>query len=176
MFSPEFEKRMRGMLLGPKAAETLVKAHIDRQIEAEIKEHGDWPKLTGMPKDPGRSRAIVREWPRDPKGKMLKTLPPGKKTANGFPLWGATVLDFFWVQRAPECGGCITAANSSRMLAWTKEIGELEHAKEEIAWAEREEDPKELFPCDMATLLRDSDYAPPGMMKVRDEAHKLVSS
>ena len=114
------------MLLGPRVAETLVKDHIDAQIEAEVKENGDRPKLPGMPEDPGRRRAIVREWPRDPKGPTITTLPAGKEAANGMPLWGATVLDFFWVQRAPECGNWVTAANSSRLLAWSKEIGELE--------------------------------------------------
>lgn len=35
---------------------------------------------------------------------------------------------------------------------------------------------EELFPCDIAIFLRDKDYAPPELIKSRDEAHKLVSS
>ncbi|KAK0447618.1 hypothetical protein EV421DRAFT_1926527 [Armillaria borealis] len=49
------------------------------------------------------------------------------------------------------------------------EIGDLQHAKDEIAWAEQEAEPEELFPCDMATLLGDEDNRPPGVQKFIDE-------
>ncbi|KJA16531.1 hypothetical protein HYPSUDRAFT_1064337 [Hypholoma sublateritium FD-334 SS-4] len=99
-------------------------------------------------------------------------MPAGKQTPNGLPLWGATVLDFFLVERAPG-HAWMTAVNSSRLLAWAKEVGELEHAKEEIAWAEEEENPKELFPYDMARLIKDADYPGNPVTELRDEEHRL---
>ncbi len=110
-----------------------------------------------MPKNEVSTRAITRHWPRDPKGPIITSLPSGKQIPNGWPLWGATLFDFFYVDRAPG-QPWKTVANSSRLLAWAKEVGELEHAKDEIAWAEEEESPKELFPYDMARILRDEDY------------------
>ncbi len=68
-----------------------------------------------------------------------------------------------------------TIANSSRLLAWAKEVGELKHAEDEIAWAEEEESPKELFPYDMACLLSDEDYMGHMTKEPRDEYHRLVS-
>ena len=126
-----------------------------------------------MPKNEVSTRAITRQGPRDPKGPMITSLPAGKKTPSSWPLWGATLFDFFHVDRAPGMGGR-TIANSSRLLAWAKEVGELEHAKDEIAWAEEEESPKELFPYDMARLLSDEDYMGHITKRPRDEHHRLV--
>ncbi|KJA23329.1 hypothetical protein HYPSUDRAFT_137756, partial [Hypholoma sublateritium FD-334 SS-4] len=81
-------------------------------------------------------------------------------------LWGATVHDFYYTRRA-ICTG-------STLLKWMKEIGELRHAKYEIARAEAEADPFELFPCSMDKLLRLDDSDSPGNIRVSNENFKLV--
>ncbi|PBK94033.1 hypothetical protein ARMGADRAFT_1164851 [Armillaria gallica] len=109
-----------------------------------------------------RKRVIVREWPRDPNGPPMKATPLGKVAGNNQPLWGATVLNFFRILHMPDCISLSTISTGSKLCAWMKEIGELEHAKDEIAWAEQEAEPEELFLCDMVTLLGDEDDRPAG--------------
>lgn len=152
------------MLLGPKYDKHAIEVHYA-------------PKCAAPPDNTVRLRSIMREWPRDPKGPIIgkNTLPRGKEIPNGHPLWGATVFDFFFVERMQGVAWK-TAANSSRLLAWVKEIGELDHAKEEISWAEKEENPQELFPCDVARLLRDADRPDCSIEKLRNDNHRLVSS
>ncbi|KAK0230088.1 hypothetical protein IW262DRAFT_1262956 [Armillaria fumosa] len=103
----------------------------------------------------------------------MKSTPPGKVAGNGQPLWGATVLDFFRTRRMPDCPYLSTISTGSKLCAWMKEIGELEHAKDEIAWAEDEAEPEELFPCDMAKILRDDDHRPGSVQKMFDEKFEI---
>ncbi|PBK94050.1 hypothetical protein ARMGADRAFT_965768 [Armillaria gallica] len=103
----------------------------------------------------------------------MKATPPGKVAGNNQPLWGATVLDFFRTRRIPDCENLSTISTGSKLCAWMKEIGELEHAKDEIAWAEDEADPEELFPCDMAALLRVDDLRTLSVQKLFDEKFKI---
>ncbi|SJL02713.1 uncharacterized protein ARMOST_06048 [Armillaria ostoyae] len=105
----------------------------------------------------------------------MNATPPGKVAGNNQPLWGDTVLDFFRILRMPDCISLPAISTGSKLCAWMKEIGELQHAKDKIAWAEQEAEPEELFPCDMATLLGDEDNRPPGVHKFIDDQFKTVS-
>lgn len=99
-----------------------------------------------------RTRPVFCQWPRDPKGKLIET-PPGKCTPNGLP-WGATLFDFYMVNRAPDIPGFMTITTGSKLAAWTKANNETEIAADEIEWAEREEEPKEIPPCDVVESIR----------------------
>ncbi|SJL02727.1 uncharacterized protein ARMOST_06063 [Armillaria ostoyae] len=176
MFAGDLENGFRGMFSNAKFAENLVKDHNLNQRRPETQqdsEQEDLPKTPDPKAKNVRRRVIVREWPRDPKGPIMKATPPGKVAGNNLPLWGATVLDFFRTRRIPDCENLSTISTGSKLCAWMKEIGEFEHAKDEIAWAEDEADPEELLPCDMEVLLRDDDLRAPGVQKLFDEKFKI---
>ncbi|KAH7915961.1 hypothetical protein BJ138DRAFT_1140844 [Hygrophoropsis aurantiaca] len=107
-----------------------------------------------------RRRVVFRLWPRDPKGKMI---PPsalrarGKMASNGLDLWGGTLYDFFHVYRMPGDLHTRTTTTSSQLVKHMRESGELDAAKSEISWADAEEDPQQLFPCDIGELFKDMD-------------------
>ncbi|KAK0472454.1 hypothetical protein IW261DRAFT_1424281 [Armillaria novae-zelandiae] len=150
MFADDLESPFRGVFSKAKFAEKLVKDH-QRLPETLQDSNQEAPPKTPEPEARDvRKRAIVREWPRDPKGPIMKSTPPGEVADNNQPLWGATVLDFFR----------------------TSQIGELGHAKDEIAWAEDEAE-QVLFPCDMARLLRDEDHRPDSVRKLFDEKFQI---
>ncbi|KAK0444001.1 uncharacterized protein EV420DRAFT_1649106 [Desarmillaria tabescens] len=172
MFTDDLETGFRGMFSKAKFAEAIVKDHNSRQKQKDS-EQKDLPKAPSSAIQNVRKRAILRDWPRDPKGPVMKSTPPGKFAGNNQPLWGATVLDFFRTMRIPDCPYLSTISTGSKLCAWMKEIGELEHAKDEIAWAEQEAEPEELFPCDMALILRDDDHRPPFIQKGFDEKFKI---
>ncbi|KNZ76234.1 hypothetical protein J132_11104 [Termitomyces sp. J132] len=91
---------------------------------------------------------VFRYWPRDPKGKNItpaNTL-PGKTAPNGLQLWGATIFDFYRVNRMPDVTSLSTITTGSKLMKWMKANGEIDYAKDEIAWAEMEEDPKVIEP------------------------------
>ncbi|KAH0583356.1 hypothetical protein H2248_008985 [Termitomyces sp. 'cryptogamus'] len=95
-----------------------------------------------------RKRMVFRYWPRDPKGKNItpaNTL-PGKTAPNGLQLWGATIFDFYRVNRMPDVTSLSTITTGSKLMKWMKANGEIDYAKDEIAWAEMEEDPKVIEP------------------------------
>ena len=51
-----------------------------------------------------KGEIVARWWPRDPNGKDIsEDLPDGYTTPNSTNLWGATLLDFFFV--AADLGG-----------------------------------------------------------------------
>ncbi|KAK0190282.1 hypothetical protein F5146DRAFT_1193702 [Armillaria mellea] len=150
MFTDDLETGFRGMFSKAKPAEAAVE-HRDNETIQQDSEQKDDPRISKS-RDPGRPEACY---------------------CNNQPLWGATVLDFFRILRMPDCISLSTISTGSKLCAWMKEIGELEHAKEEIAWAEQEAEPEELFPCDMATLLKDEDDRSPGMKKFIDGQFKL---
>ncbi|EIW86206.1 hypothetical protein CONPUDRAFT_46529, partial [Coniophora puteana RWD-64-598 SS2] len=112
-----------------------------------------------MRPDDTRNRVIFRYWPRDPNGQVIKPSPlRGKEAPNGMNLWGATLYDFYRTRRIPDSPYLSTISTGSRLAKTMREFGELEHAKDEIAWADEEADPKELPPCDIGRLVMDHDF------------------
>ena len=76
--------------------------------------------------------------------------------ANGIQHWGATLFDFYHVQRMRDFGGLQMTSTGSKLAAWMKANGE-DYAKGELEPADEEEDPKEIFPCDIAKLVEDAE-------------------
>ncbi|KIK40554.1 hypothetical protein CY34DRAFT_87100 [Suillus luteus UH-Slu-Lm8-n1] len=102
----------------------------------------------------GKTRILFRVWPRDPKGDIIKPSPlRGKEAGNGIDLWGATLYDFYHVLRAPDVKNYLTISTSSRLARWMRQHGEL-IADDELYWADKEEDPKEVPVVDIGELIR----------------------
>jgi hypothetical protein len=101
-----------------------------------------------------RHRFVFSTWPRDPKGKPITpgNSKLGKMAANEIQHWGATLFNFYYVRRMPDFGGLQTTSTGSKLAAWMKANGE-DYAKDELEFAEEEEDPEEIFPCDIAKLV-----------------------
>ncbi|EDR00143.1 uncharacterized protein LACBIDRAFT_314667 [Laccaria bicolor S238N-H82] len=72
--------------------------------------------------------------------------------ANEIQHWGATLFDFYYVRRMPDFGGLQTTSTGSKLATWMKANGE-DYAKDELELAEEEEDPQEIFPCDIVKLV-----------------------
>ncbi|KAF5378317.1 hypothetical protein D9615_008774 [Tricholomella constricta] len=93
-------------------------------------------------------RVVFRHWPRAPTGKSI--IPEnsfhGKQTPNGIQLWGATLFDFYRVRRIPNLANLSTLSTGSKLLRWMKATGELDYAKDEIEWAETEDEPMVIQP------------------------------
>lgn len=105
----------------------------------------------------GKNRIIFRCWPRDPNGQAIKPSPlRGKEAGNGLDLWGATLYDFYHVRRLPNVPNYITNSTGSRLAKWMRQVGELT-AKDELYWADKEEDPREIPVADIGELIRCSD-------------------
>ena len=75
---------------------------------------------------------------------------------NEIQHWGATLFDFYHVRRRADFGGLQSTSTGSKLVAWMKANGE-DCTKEELDLAEEEEDPKEIFPCDIAKLVGDAE-------------------
>lgn len=104
------------------------------------------------PKD--KDRFVFRHWPRDPNGKPIAPSDiHGKEAGNGLNLWGATLYDFFFVRRIPSNDHGLTISTGSRLTKVMEALGEPEHAQDEIAWAAREADPKEIPAWDPAQAI-----------------------
>ncbi|KAI6101879.1 hypothetical protein F5141DRAFT_1008706 [Pisolithus sp. B1] len=74
-----------------------------------------------------------------------QTLPQGGKVApNGILSWGATLYDFYSFQPVPVIPNANTYLSGSRITAAVRQIGELEYAKDELEWADNEDDPREI--------------------------------
>lgn len=102
----------------------------------------------------GKNRIVFRFWPRDPKGDIIKPSPlRGKEAGNGIDLWGATLYDFYRVLRAPDVKNYLTISTGSRLAKWMRQHGEL-IADNELYWADKEEDPKEVPVVDIGELIR----------------------
>ncbi|KAK0185468.1 hypothetical protein F5146DRAFT_937187 [Armillaria mellea] len=84
-------------------------------------------------------------------------LPRGKVAGNRQQNWGATLNDFYWVQRDPKAPSVLSRMSGSRLAVWMKQIGEVEPAKEEIKQAEEEDESRERLPCDVGRLLEERD-------------------
>ncbi|KAH7919271.1 hypothetical protein BV22DRAFT_1051156 [Leucogyrophana mollusca] len=99
-------------------------------------------------------RKVFRVWPRDPKGKPLKATDiHGKQAGGGIDLWGATLYDFYHVRRIPDVPHLITISTGSKLARSMRALGELDAARDEIEWADREEAPKEIHPADIGELV-----------------------
>ncbi|KAG2054195.1 hypothetical protein BDR06DRAFT_847148, partial [Suillus hirtellus] len=100
-----------------------------------------------------KKRMIFRVWPRNPNGQAIKPSPlRGKEAGNGLDLWGATLYDFYHVRRLPNVPNYITNSTGSRLAKWMRQAGELT-AKDELYWADQEEDPKEIPVADIGELI-----------------------
>ena len=115
--------------------------------------------------DPFHKRSIFRRWPRSPTGKPIRPTNSlkGKETPNGIQLWGATMFDFYRVQRFPDISGLLTITTGSKLLRWMKANGELDAAKDEIEWAEHEEGPKIIEPYPLRNLIENEEV----MIRIR---------
>ncbi|KAL5483372.1 hypothetical protein ACEPAI_8603 [Sanghuangporus weigelae] len=102
---------------------------------------------------PYKERFIFAGWPRDPDGPMMAVTPQGKVTGNGSPLWGATLYDFYRVHRHPKYLGLETISTGSKLVAWMKDIGELEAAPGQLKQAEMEDEPYELQVFDIGQYI-----------------------
>ncbi|KIM83279.1 hypothetical protein PILCRDRAFT_439061 [Piloderma croceum F 1598] len=71
------------------------------------------------------------------------------------PQIGATLYDFFHIQRAPDVPQLQTLLTGSKLAAYMRQIGELKWAEDEIHWADQEEDPVEVAPCDIGEIIKD---------------------
>ena len=80
----------------------------------------------------------------------------GKLAANGIQHWGATLFDFYHVRRRAHFGGLQSTSIGSKLVAWMEANGE-DYAKEELERADEGEDPKEIFPSDIAKLVEDAE-------------------
>ena len=109
-----------------------------------------------------RHRFVFQVWPRDPKGDCIRPGEgkPGKMTPNNQQIWGATLLDFYTVNRLPSAPGYVTYSSGSRLARWMKEHGETE-AQDMI---ERQEDELE------AKLI-----ALQGAKTAQEQDHKALS-
>ncbi|KAG1814717.1 uncharacterized protein BJ212DRAFT_348952 [Suillus subaureus] len=102
----------------------------------------------------GKNRIVFRVWPRDPKGNtIIASSLRGKEADNGIDLWGATLYDFYFVLRAPDVKNYLTISTGSRLAKWMRKHGEL-IAEDELYWADKEEDPKEVPVVDIGELIR----------------------
>ena len=99
------------------------------------------------------TRAVNKLWPRDPKGKDIRVMPDGYSTPNSTRLWGSTLFDFFWVNRFPSIANFVGIWTGSMLSSWVKANGEVEYAKAEIAWAEKEEKPKLRPAADIMEII-----------------------
>ncbi|KAG6379393.1 hypothetical protein JVT61DRAFT_11858 [Boletus reticuloceps] len=108
--------------------------------------------LMNYPK--AKNRFTFRHWPRDPNGKpIVPSDIHGKEAGNGLNLWGATLYDFYFVRRIPSSVHGLTISTGSKLTKVMEAFGELEHAQNEIAWAAREADPKEVPAWDPAQAI-----------------------
>ncbi|KZV77143.1 hypothetical protein PENSPDRAFT_597002 [Peniophora sp. CONT] len=127
--------------------------------------------------DPGKTRFIFRQWPRAPDGQVIRKEHPeyGKRTSNGYPIWGETLYDFYRTYRIPTLPNLVTSSSGSRLAAWMRSFGELDAAADELAWANSEGDPKQIFPCDVGQLIRDYERNTAGLDPTNDFAKLLLS-
>jgi hypothetical protein len=71
------------------------------------------------------------------------------------PQIGATLYDFFNVQRMPNNPHLRTLSTGSKLAAHMRNIDELKWAEDEIHWTDQEEDPVEVPPCDIGEIIKD---------------------
>ena len=107
-----------------------------------------------------KKRIIFRWWPRDLNGKPLGLFwkVHGKRAPNRIANWGATLYDFYRADPSPGVNPGQVAetirrvASGSLIAAAMREIGE-DAAVDELEWADREPDPRELPVMDTQKLI-----------------------
>jgi hypothetical protein len=101
-----------------------------------------------------KHRKVFSEWPRDPNGAILRPEESrlGKMLANKVQFWGATLMDFYYVRRIPDCPNLATISTGSKLARWMKDKGET-YATDQLARAEREPFPEEVIPYPVGGLL-----------------------
>ena len=137
----------------------LILLHAQSDTPSEVSEHAtdkekEADRIRRLQAPTTRHRFVFSTWPRDPKGKPITpdNSKLGKMTANEIQHWGATLFDFYHVRRMPHFGGLQTTSTGSKLAAWMKANGE-DYAEDELELAEQEEDPREIFPCDIVKLV-----------------------
>jgi hypothetical protein len=124
-----------------------------------------------------RWRIIFSKWPRDPKGKFITPTNSalGKMAPNNAQLWGATLFDFYTVNRLPETKNLVTLSSGSKLAAWMKANGE-DYAKNQLEFAEDEDDPHLILPYEITKLIHLADSMQPHNKKswIRDEQDQDV--
>lgn len=103
-----------------------------------------------------RWRHVFLDWPRDPKGKFItpENSALGKMAPNKAELWGATIFNFYSTRRFPDITNLVTLSSGSKLAAWMKANGE-DYAKDQLEFAENEEDPHIVLPYEITELIRD---------------------
>lgn len=132
--------------VGPDATEEEKAADRERRLAAPTTKH----------------RRIFSTWPRDPNGLTIRpeNSKLGKMAPNKVQFWGATLFDFFYVRRIPDCPYLATISTGSKLSEWMKENGE-HYAKDQMARAEREPEPEVVPPYPVIRLLTDLEAANP---------------
>ena len=112
--------------------------------------HEPPPHIAGM--YGGKKRIIFRSWPCAPNGKSFipSSSLHGKETPNGILDWGATLYDFYSMYPFP---GVLAHASGSRLAAGARQHGELDVASDELKWADREANPREVPVTDAQRLI-----------------------
>ena len=99
-----------------------------------------------------KQRFIFSKWPQP----MPENSFSGKMTPNENTLWGATLFDFFSVQRTYEQLGRRSFSTSSRLAKWAKAAGEIEgKTKVCLERAEAEKDPEVIEPYDIQVEIQE---------------------
>jgi hypothetical protein len=101
-----------------------------------------------------KKRAVFRFWPRDADAKLLKKGEfPGTQSPDGYP-WGATLYDFYSVNRIPTIPDYVSFTTGSSLFQMAQALGELDVAAPEIEWAKLEGQPRDEGVADTEELIR----------------------
>lgn len=121
-----------------------------------------------------KHRRIFSQWPRDPNGGTIRpeNSKLGKMAPNRVQFWGATLFDFFYVRRIPDCPYLATISTGSKLWEWMKEEGE-HYAKHQMAKAEREPGPELVPPYPIDRLLKEFEVAAPVQRKGKEREGAL---
>ncbi|KAJ2915526.1 hypothetical protein MD484_g4875, partial [Candolleomyces efflorescens] len=124
--------------VGPNATDDEKAADRERRLAAPTTKH----------------RKVFSEWPRDPNGPILRPEESklGKMLGNKVQFWGATLMDFYYVRRIPDCPNLATISTGSKLARWMKDKGE-NYATDQLLRAEREPYPQEVTPYPIGGLL-----------------------
>ncbi|PFH48331.1 hypothetical protein AMATHDRAFT_180677 [Amanita thiersii Skay4041] len=112
-----------------------------------------------------RRRLVWRRWLRGDSDKrgdlnlvmMPHTSRPGKMAGNKLHIWGATLMDFYNVQRIPTMPYAVTLSSGSKLAAFMSVLEELEYAFPELQWSRSEPDPKEVEPYPVGELIQEQE-------------------
>jgi hypothetical protein len=98
-----------------------------------------------------RARAPRRYKDMTPENSFL-----GKMTPNGIQFWGATLFDFYHVQRLYDHPQLHSISTASKLAKWAKANGETDgKTKVALEWAEDEKDPEVIQPYDIQVIIQE---------------------